>query len=174
MREVVGSADGVETVVDDDGILVHCRPGQTVINLSTVAASSTIRLNELLNERDVQYIGAVISGGRRGDRKRVAGFRADRREGAEHRLKRHGPHRETAQHFSQRRVSLAATAEVMVARMSAGIDPRRLLDVLNSSGVDFAVQNRFRKIVDGDYAEGDLTAKPVTKEVVQHIQVFAN
>ena len=56
IREVVESADlvllslpdskVVEAVVEGDGgILAHCRTGQTVIDLSTAAASSTVRLN---------------------------------------------------------------------------------------------------------------------------------
>jgi 3-hydroxyisobutyrate dehydrogenase len=45
-----------------------------------------------------------------------------------------------------------------------------LLDVLNSSsGVNFATQNRFPKIVDGDYLEGGLTARLMTKDVVLYI-----
>jgi 3-hydroxyisobutyrate dehydrogenase len=67
-------------------------------------------------------------------------------------------------------VSLAATAEVMVAGKKAGLDLHRLLDVLNSSsGVNFATQNRFPKIVDGDSLEGGLTAKLMTKDVVLYI-----
>jgi 3-hydroxyisobutyrate dehydrogenase len=42
--------------------------------------------------------------------------------------------------------------------------------VLNSSsGVNFATQNRFPKIVDGDYLEGGLTSKLMTKDVVLYI-----
>jgi 3-hydroxyisobutyrate dehydrogenase len=67
-------------------------------------------------------------------------------------------------------VSLSATAEVMVAGKKAGLDLHRLLDVLNSSsGVNFATQNRFPKIVDGDYLEGGLTSKLMTKDVVLYI-----
>ncbi len=67
-------------------------------------------------------------------------------------------------------VSLAATAEVMVAGKKAGLDLHRLLDVLNSSsGVNFATQNRFPKIVDGDYLEGGLTGKLMTKDVVLYV-----
>jgi 3-hydroxyisobutyrate dehydrogenase len=67
-------------------------------------------------------------------------------------------------------VSLSATAEVMVAGKKAGLDLHLLLDVLNSSsGVNFATLNRFPKIVDGDYLEGGLTGKLMTKDVVLYV-----
>ena len=51
-------------------------------------------------------------------------------------------------------VSLAATAEVMVAGKKAGLDLAVLLDVINlSSGVNYATQNRFPKIIKGDYLQ---------------------
>src|SRR5205823_5879840 len=57
-------------------------------------------------------------------------------------------------------ISLAATAEVMVAARKVGLDLERFLDVLNaSSGVNFATLNRFPSIVRGDYLEGGLTGK---------------
>jgi 3-hydroxyisobutyrate dehydrogenase-like beta-hydroxyacid dehydrogenase len=63
-------------------------------------------------------------------------------------------------------VSLAATAEVMVAAKKAGLDLHTVLDVLNaSSGVNFATLNRFPKIVDGDYLEGGLSNTLMMKDV---------
>ena len=54
-------------------------------------------------------------------------------------------------------ISLAATAEVMVAAKRAGLDLAQFLDVVNhSSGVNFATLNRFPRIVEGDYLEGGL------------------
>ena len=67
-------------------------------------------------------------------------------------------------------MSLSATAEVMVAAKKAGLDLHTFLDVLNaSSGVNFATLNRFPKIVDGDYLEGGLTGKLMTKDVVLYV-----
>ncbi|MGH8988006.1 MAG: NAD-binding protein, partial [Acidimicrobiales bacterium] len=64
-------------------------------------------------------------------------------------------------------VSLAATAEVMVAARKAGLDLAVLLDVINnSSGVNFASLNRFPRIVTGDYLEGGLTNALMMKDVV--------
>jgi 3-hydroxyisobutyrate dehydrogenase len=68
-------------------------------------------------------------------------------------------------------VSLAATAEVMVAGKQAGLDLHTLLDVLNaSSGVNFATQNRFPRIVDGDYLEGGLSSTLMMKDVVLYVE----
>jgi 3-hydroxyisobutyrate dehydrogenase-like beta-hydroxyacid dehydrogenase len=69
-------------------------------------------------------------------------------------------------------VSLAATAEVMVAARLAGLDLTQLLDVLNSSsGVNFATLNRFPHIVRGDYLEGGLTGKLMTKDVALYVDL---
>ena len=63
-------------------------------------------------------------------------------------------------------ISLAATAEVMVAARKAGLELHTFLDVLNSSsGVNFATLNRFPKIVDGDYLEGGLTSNLMLKDL---------
>lgn len=198
LREVVEAADVillslpdskvVEAVIEgEDGILRHCRPGQTVIDLSTAATSSTIRLHSLLKKRGVQYIDAGISGGaaaaEKGALTLMVGGDADAIEairwifdpisskalnmggsGAGHTTK-------LLNNFLNA-VSLAATAEVMVAGKKAGLDLHQLLDVLNSSsGVNFATQNRFPRIVDGDYLEGGLTSKLMTKDVVLYIDL---
>jgi 3-hydroxyisobutyrate dehydrogenase-like beta-hydroxyacid dehydrogenase len=63
-------------------------------------------------------------------------------------------------------VTLAATAEVMVAGKKAGLDLARLLDVINtSSGVSFASLNRFPHIIKGDYLEGGLTGWLMAKDL---------
>ena len=68
-------------------------------------------------------------------------------------------------------VSSPATAEVMVA--GAGRAGPRLLEVLNaSSGVNFATRNRFPRIVQGDYLEGGLTSRLMTKDVVLYVELL--
>ena len=48
-------------------------------------------------------------------------------------------------------MTLAATAEVMVAGQRAGLDLRTLLEAVNGgSGQSFASSNRFGRIVEGD------------------------
>jgi 3-hydroxyisobutyrate dehydrogenase-like beta-hydroxyacid dehydrogenase len=69
-------------------------------------------------------------------------------------------------------VTLAATAEVMVAARLAGLDLPQLLDVLNSSsGASFATRNRFPHIVRGDYLEGGLTGRLMTKDVALYVEL---
>ena len=176
----------VEAVVEGpEGLLRHCREGQIVVDLSTAAASSTVRLHGLFAERGVQYIDAGISGGAAaaekgaltlmvgGDAASVAALDwvfapiASKvflmgESGAGHTTK-------LLNNFLNA-VSLAAPAEVMVAGKKAGLDLHQLLDVLNSSsGVNFATQKRFPYIVDGNYLEGGLTGKLMSKDVVLYL-----
>lgn len=196
LREVVEFADVVllslpdshvvEAVVEGkDGVFAHCRAGQVVVDLSTAAASSTIRLARRFAERGVQYIDAGISGGAAAAEKgtltlMVGGdaatvdalqwaFRPISAKVAYMGASGAGHTTKLLNNFLNA-VSLAASAEVMVAGKKAGLDLHRLLDVLNSSsGVNFATLNRFPKIVDGDYLEGGLTGKLMTKDVVLYV-----
>lgn len=198
MREAVEYADVVllslpdsrvvEAVVEGEGgVLASCRRGQTVIDLSTAAASSTRRLYARFRERGVNYIDAGISGGaaaaEKGTLTLMVGGDADAVDaiqwvfapisakavtmgasGAGHTAK-------LLNNFLNA-VSLASTAEIMVAGKKAGLDLHKLLDVLNSStGVNFATLNRFPHIVDGNYLEGGLTSKLMTKDVVLYVDL---
>jgi 3-hydroxyisobutyrate dehydrogenase-like beta-hydroxyacid dehydrogenase len=70
-------------------------------------------------------------------------------------------------------VSLAATAEVMVAARKSGLDLQQFLDVLNnSSGVNFATLNRFPSIVRGDYLEGGLTGRLMAKDLQLYLELI--
>lgn len=176
----------VETVVESEGgVLAHCRAGQIVVDLSTAAASSTIRLAQRFAQRGVQYVDAGISGGAAaaekgtltlmvgGDEHAVASiewaFAPISAKVAYMGASGAGHTTKLLNNFLNA-VSLAASAEVMVAGKKAGLDPRLLLDVLNSSsGVNFATLNRFPKIVEGDYLEGGLTGKLMTKDVVLYV-----
>lgn len=178
----------VEAVVEGDGgILEACRPGQIVVDLSTAAASSTVRLSARFAQQGVQYVDAGVSGGAAAAEKgkltlMVGGDVATIEaigwvfapisakvvtmggSGAGHATK-------LLNNFLNA-VSLAATAEVMVAGKKAGLDLHRLLEVINSSsGVNFASLNRFPFIVDGDYLEGGLTSKLMTKDVVLYVDM---
>ncbi|WEY43243.1 NAD(P)-dependent oxidoreductase [Paraburkholderia sp. SUR17] len=176
----------VETVVEGEGgVLAHCRAGQIVVDLSTAAASSTTRLAERFAQEGVQYVDAGISGGAAaaekgtltlmvgGDEHAVASiewaFAPISAKVAYMGASGAGHTTKLLNNFLNA-VSLAASAEVMVAGKKAGLDLRLLLDVLNSSsGVNFATLNRFPKIVEGDYLEGGLTGKLMTKDVVLYV-----
>ncbi|WP_459615874.1 NAD(P)-dependent oxidoreductase [Bordetella sp. 2513F-2] len=198
LREVVEGADVVlmslpdsrvvEAVVEGtDGVLAGCRAGQVIVDLSTAAASSTMRLNARFLERGVQYIDAGISGGaaaaEQGALTLMVGGAPDAVAAVQwvfepfsakvvHMGASGAGHATKLLNNFLNAVSLAATAEVMVAGKKAGLDLHRLLDVLNSSsGVNFATLKRFPHIVDGDYLEGGLTSKLMTKDVLLYVEL---
>jgi 3-hydroxyisobutyrate dehydrogenase len=172
----------VEAVVlGDEGILGGARPGQVVVDLSTSSPSSTVELHRRLGERGIDFVDAGISGGAAAAEQGTLTIMAG---GAEAALDRVRPVLDTfsshvyhmggsgAGHTAKllnnflNGVSLAATAEVMVAARKAGLELHAFLDVLNnSSGVNFATLNRFPKIVDGDYLEGGLTGNLMLKDL---------
>ena len=179
----------IEKVVEgEDGILEHVRAGQVVADMSTASAASTRRLASMLSQKRAFFVDAGISGGaaaaEKGTLTLMVGGNPEAiqslepvfaliaakvivmgESGAGHTAK-------LLNNFLNA-VSLAATAEVMVAARKAGLDLHRLLDVLNaSSGVNFATLNRFPKIVDGDYLEGGLTSKLMTKDVLLYCDLL--
>lgn len=178
----------VEAVVlGGDGVLANARAGQVVVDLSTSAPASTVRLHERLAERGATLVDAGISGGAAaaekgtltlmvgGDpatlervRPLLLAFSADVFHcgsiGAGHTAK-------LLNNFLNA-VALSATAEVMVAGRKAGLDLRVLLEVLNtSSGVNFATLNRFPKIIHGDYLKGGLTNALMMKDVLAYVDL---
>ena len=178
----------VEAVVEGaDGVLANCRAGQTIVDLSTASARSTMRLSALFARKGVHYIDAGISGGaaaaEKGTLTLMVGGDAAAIDAIQWVFKPFATKALTmggsgAGHTTKllnnflNAVALSATAEVMVAGKKAGLDLHVLLDVLNSSsGVNFATLNRFPKIVDGDYLEGGLTSKLMTKDVVLYMDL---
>lgn len=180
----------VEAVVlGPGGVLEHVSPGQVVVDLSTSAPASTRKIHALLGEKGAEYLDAGISGGAAAadagtltlmvggspealDRVRpvLGTFTANLYHvgpsGAGHTVK-------LLNNFLNA-VSLAATAEVMVAGKKAGLDLAVLLDVLNkSSGVNFATLNRFPKIINGDYLKGGLTNTLMMKDVVLYTELVS-
>jgi 3-hydroxyisobutyrate dehydrogenase len=195
--EIVDSADVIllslpdSTVVErvmsgPDGIVGRSRAGQVIVDLSTSAPASTIRLGAQLAERGVQLVDAGISGGAaaadKGTLTLMVGGDAATIDalspvfepissGVHHMGPLGAGHSTKLLNNFLNAVALSATAEVMVAGAKAGLDLHRLLDVLNSSsGVNFATLNRFPHIVDGDYLEGGLTGKLMTKDVVAYVE----
>lgn len=181
----------VEAVVlGDDGALSHAREGQVVVDLSTSAPESTRKIHALLAEKNADYLDAGISGGAAaadagtltlmvgGDGGALArvrpvldNFTANLYHvggsGAGHAVK-------LLNNFLNA-VSLAATAEVMVATKKAGLDLALVLEVLNkSSGVNFATLNRFPKIITGDYLKGGLTNTLMMKDVVLYTELASS
>lgn len=172
----------VEKVVrGDHGILATGRPGQVVVDLTTASPSSTIALHSELAAREIEFLDAGISGGAAGAESGTLTIMVG---GSAATLDKIGwvlePIAAKVVHMGEpgaghttkvlnnflNAVSLAATAEVMLAAKKAGLDLDLVLDVINaSSGVNFATLNRFPHIVHGDYLEGGLTGALMTKDI---------
>jgi 3-hydroxyisobutyrate dehydrogenase-like beta-hydroxyacid dehydrogenase len=178
----------IEAVVcGEDGLEAQARAGQVVVDLSTAAPSSTRALHERLAARGVSYLDAGISGGAAaaeagtltimvgGDPDaldRVRPVLAHAAEQVHHMGASGNGHVAKLLNNFLNGVSLAATAEVMVAARKAGLDLRRLLEVLNtSSGVNFATLHRFPRIVEGDYLEGGLTSNLMAKDLMLYLDL---
>jgi 3-hydroxyisobutyrate dehydrogenase len=199
LPELVGAVDAVflslpdsrvvEAVVyGEDGLLASCRQSQVVVDLSTAAPSSTVRIHGDLLARGVEFVDAGISGGAAAAEKGTLSIMAG---GSEQALETVRPivaaFSEHVYHMGAsgsghvakllnnflNGISLAATAEAMVAARKAGLDLSRFLDVLNhSSGVNFATLNRFPRIIEGDYLEGGLTSDLMAKDLRLYLELL--
>jgi 3-hydroxyisobutyrate dehydrogenase-like beta-hydroxyacid dehydrogenase len=178
----------VEAVVNgSNGLLASARPGAVVVDLSTASPDSSIAIHAAFAERDVAFLDAGISGGAAAAEKGTLAIMAG---GGESALARVTPLLEAfsasvyhmggpgSGHTTKlinnflNAISLAATAEAMVAARHAGLDLAKVLDVLNhSSGVNFATVNRFPRIIEGDYLEGGLTSELMAKDVRLYLEL---
>jgi 3-hydroxyisobutyrate dehydrogenase len=177
-------------VLGEDGVLAHARAGQVVVDLSTAAPDSTLRLHAELSGRGVELVDAGISGGAKAAEQGTLTIMAGGDAATLDRV------RPVLAHFAAKVVhmggpstghvakvlnnflnglALSATSEVMLAAKQSGLDLERLLEVLNaSSGVNFATQNRFPSIVRGDYLEGGLTGRLMAKDVRLYLEYVAS
>jgi 3-hydroxyisobutyrate dehydrogenase len=178
----------VEPVVrGPDGLLAGAAAGATIVDLSTASPASTVALHAEAAAAGVRYLDAGISGGAAAAEQGTLTIMAGGDAGAlaeidwvfapiaahVHHMGASGAgHTAKLLNNFLNAVSLAATAEVMVAGRKAGLDLPQLLEVLNSSsGVNFATLNRFPHIVHGDYLEGGLTGKLMTKDVTLYLDL---
>jgi 3-hydroxyisobutyrate dehydrogenase-like beta-hydroxyacid dehydrogenase len=195
LSEVASAADVVFLSLPDspaieaviDALEGDLRERQVVVDLSTAAPASTIAIHERLAARGVAYVDAGISGGAAGAEAGtltiMAGGEAEALDAVRPVLAHfaatvHHMGASGSGHVAKlinnflNAVSLAATAEAMVAGRKAGLDLRQLLEVINaSSGVNFATLNRFPRIVEGDYLEGGLTSDLMAKDVMLYLDL---
>jgi 3-hydroxyisobutyrate dehydrogenase len=195
LAEVASAADVVLLSLPDspaieaviDAIEDDLREGQVVVDLSTAGPASTIAIHERLAARGVAYVDAGISGGAAGVEAGtltiMAGGEAEALDAVRPVLAHfaatvHHMGASGSGHVAKlinnflNAVSLAATAEAMIAGRKAGLDLRQLLEVVNaSSGVNFATLNRFPRIVEGDYLEGGLTSDLMAKDVMLYLDL---
>lgn len=173
----------------DDGFIAHSHPGEVIVDLSTAAPSSTRKIHDALFERGANYLDAGISGGaaraEKGDLTLMVGGNASVLDSVREELgyfasnifyigvSGTGHVTKLLNNFLNA-VSLAATAEVMVAAKKANLDLETVLKVLNtSSGVNFATTNRFPKIIHGDYLKGGLTNSLMLKDITLYTELVA-
>jgi 3-hydroxyisobutyrate dehydrogenase-like beta-hydroxyacid dehydrogenase len=171
------------------GVLEHARPGQVVVDLSTASPESTQRIHAALASRNVDFLDAGISGGARaadagtltimvgGDPAALARVRPILERFAAkifHMGDSGSGHIAKLLNNFLNGISLAATAEVMVAAKRSGLDLETFLEVVNaSSGVNFATLNRFPHIIKGDYLEGGLTGRLMAKDIRLYLEHVA-
>lgn len=181
----------VEAVLEGpNGLIAHARNGQIIVDLSTAAPRSTRRLSALLQARGAVLVDAGISGGAAAAEKGTLTLMIGGPDGIDQTLE------PVFRHFASKvvhmgasgnghatkllnnflnAVTLAATSEVMVAGRKAGLDLQQLLDVINSSsGVSYASLNRFPHIIRGNYLEGGLTGKLMTKDIVLYTEMASD
>jgi 3-hydroxyisobutyrate dehydrogenase-like beta-hydroxyacid dehydrogenase len=181
----------IEQVIrGDGGLLRHARDGQVIVDLSTADPKSTVKLHDDLAARGVRFLDAGISGGAaaadKGSLTLMVGGDGDALAEVAPYLGAFSAHvhhmgASGAGHVTKvlnnflNGVTLAATAEVMVAGKKAGLDLAQLLEVINtSSGVSYASLNRFPRIITGDYLEGGLTGKLMAKDVRLYVDLAAD
>jgi 3-hydroxyisobutyrate dehydrogenase len=171
------------------GVLEHARAGQVVVDLSTASPESSQRIHAALSEGNVDFLDAGISGGAKaadaGTLTIMVGGDATALDRVRPILERfaakvfhmgHSGAGHTAKLLNNflNGISLAATAEVMVAAKLSGLDLETFLDVLNAStGVNFATLNRFPHIIKGDYLEGGLTGRLMAKDIRLYLEHVA-
>src|SRR6478672_11147249 len=171
----------IESVIrGPGGLLEHARDGQVIVDLSTANPASTRALHDELAASGVRYLDAGISGGAAGAEQGTLTLMVGGDAAALARVRPllstfsarvHHMGGSGAGHVTKvlnnflNGVTLAATAEVMVAGKKAGLDLAQLLDVINSStDVSFASLNRFPHIIKGDYLKGGLTGRLMAKD----------
>jgi len=172
----------------DGGLASSLRAGQVVVDLSTASPSSSVRIHGRLAEQDVVFLDAGISGGAAAAEKgtltlmvggdvsaldRVRPILKTFSTGVHHMGAPGSGHTAKVLNNFLNGVSLAATAEVMVAAKRAGLELAQFLEVVNaSSGVNFATLNRFPRIVEGDYLEGGLTNRLMAKDIRLYLELL--
>jgi len=189
MASLPDSAVIEEVIRGPGGLLQEARDGQVIIDLSTADPKSTRSLHHDLTARGATLLDAGISGGAaaadQGTLTLMVGGDPGALETVTPLLGTFAAHvhhmgPSGAGHVTKilnnflNGVTLAATAEVMVAGKKAGLDLAQLLEVINtSSGVSYASLHRFPRIIAGDYLEGGLTGRLMAKDVRLYVDLVA-
>src|SRR4051794_31871383 len=190
--DAVAAADAVFLSLPDTSTIESVvavlprRPGLVVVDLSTAEPASTRRLAAQLAADGVVLVDAGVSGG---PLAAEAGTLTIMTGGPRDALERVRPlpdafavrvfhpgavgngHAAKAVNNFLNGVNLAAAAEAFVVGERAGLDPKLLLEVVNaSSGRNWATENRFPRILEGDFIEGGLSNALMTKD----LEIYVN
>lgn len=173
-REVAGICSAVitilptskeveEVVLGDNGIMAGAREGSVVIEMSTSYPGSTLKINRLLSERGMRMLDAPVSGGVKGA---VAGTLSVMVGGDEELFREFKPvfeamgknvfhlgdvgagHTMKAINNFLSACSMIATSEAVVLAAKAGLDPTRVVNLLQvSSGRSYSTDYKFPTFV---------------------------
>lgn len=164
-----------------EALLPQVQEGTTIIDMGSSAPAETVRLAALLVQRGVAMIDAPVSGG-------VAGAQAGTLTvmvgGSSEQLERH---RELLERLGGRivatgdvgsghamkalnnllsAVGVLASCEVLQIGRRFGLDPRTMLDVLNSSsGRNFATETKLERYVLSDSFDSGFSLELMLKDV---------
>ncbi len=154
-----------ELVLSPEGILANAKPGTLVIDLTSADPSSTRKLSKMLEEKGIDMIDAPVSGGIAGAIKQTLTIMAGGKPeifkmckpilnviGNPEKVMYIGPSGagntiKVANNFLSACCTAATTEAVMVA-VKAGIDPRKAIEVIQSSGGNNdAASNKYPNLV---------------------------
>jgi 3-hydroxyisobutyrate dehydrogenase len=160
---MVPSSDVVEALLVGDGLLERMRPGSVVLDMSSSRPASTVALAERAAGRGVRFVDAPVSGGQA---KAITGELSIMVGGGDEPVQRVRPllaamgssihrtgptgsgHALKALNNLLSAIGIAGAAEVLTTGTKFGLDPKVMLDVINSStGRNQATQVKFEPYV---------------------------
>jgi len=159
-----------ESILGENGALVGCRSGATIVDMSTISPAVTIQIEEACHIAGVQFLDAPVSGGEAGA---IAGTLSIMVGGQEEALEAAMPvlkvlgsritHMggpgmgQTAKLCNQVvcGLNIVAACEGLSLAVAAGLDPKKLLEAISGGAAgSWMLSNLAPKMVDEDWAPG--------------------
>lgn len=168
---IVGDAPDVKEVIDgSQGVIQGCRPGQVVIDMSTIPPQTVREVAEALADKNVDMLDAPVSGGEggaiAGTLSIMVGGQAPVFERCLPVFKAMGQNivhvgdigaGQGAKLCNQVICSLTllATCEGLILAAKAGLDPEKVLEAIASGAAQsWTLSNQAPKIINGDFSPG--------------------
>lgn len=168
---IVGDAPDVkEVIIGSQGVIQGCRPGQVVIDMSTIPPQTVREVAEALADKNVDMLDAPVSGGEGGA---IAGTLSIMVGGQAPVFERCLP---VFKSMGQNIVhvgdigagqgaklcnqvicslTLLATCEGLILAAKAGLDPEKVLEAIASGAAQsWTLSNQAPKIINGDFSPG--------------------